>query len=153
MAPENVDEAVAFIGKARQEMFPMLDKQLYGDVVRFIESGYFFMAKNLAGEIIATIGFVPYNYRFPHLDFRDMKVVEVVRLYVLPEWRRAGMGAELVDVLKRKALDEGIDCFYLHTHPFLPGAVSFWENRGFSILDVEEDPVWRTTHMQMMLGS
>jgi hypothetical protein len=37
---------------------------------------------------------------------------------------------------------------YLHTHPFLPGALGFWERQGFRIVDVESDPVWRTTHME-----
>lgn len=134
-------------------MFPTLHKQLADDVARWVKSGCFFVARDFGGRIIATIGFVPYNHRFPELDFRDMKVVEVVRLYVLPEWRRAGMGAALFKALKRKALEESIDCLYLHTHPFLPGAVRFWEDKGFALLHEEEDPVWRTTHMQMMLES
>lgn len=45
----------------------------------------------------------------------------------------------------------GIQCPYLHTHPFLPGAITFWERQGFVIVDLEADPLWRTTHMQLML--
>ena len=40
---------------------------------------------------------------------------------------------------------------YLHTHPFLPGAIDFWLRQGFEVVDVDADPVWRTTHMQRIL--
>jgi hypothetical protein len=47
-----------------------------------------------------------------------------------------------------------VQYMYLHTHPFLPGAIRFWEKQGFGIICIdEEDEVWRTHHMQMMLGS
>lgn len=42
---------------------------------------------------------------------------------------------------------------YLHTHPFLPGAIRFWEKQAFDIIGVdEEDEVWRTHHMHMVLA-
>ena len=41
---------------------------------------------------------------------------------------------------------------YQHTHPFLPGAIRFWEKQGFSLTDVETDPVWNTTHMECVPG-
>jgi len=40
---------------------------------------------------------------------------------------------------------------YLHTHPFLPGAIDFWGRQGFEIVDVEDDPAWCTTPMQRYL--
>lgn len=41
---------------------------------------------------------------------------------------------------------------YLHTHPFLPGAIRFWQKQGFDVVCVDEqDEVWRTHHMQMIL--
>jgi hypothetical protein len=40
----------------------------------------------------------------------------------------------------------------MHTHPFLPGAIGFWQKHGFEIVEQEEDPVWQTTHMQMVLS-
>ncbi|KAF1967445.1 acyl-CoA N-acyltransferase [Bimuria novae-zelandiae CBS 107.79] len=154
-----VDEVTAFINTARHDMFPTLHSLLADDISRWISSGSFLVALDATtGHIIATIGYVPYDHRFPHLVHlghlkqRNMRVVEVVRLYVLPAWRKAGLGAELFEALKRQAVEEEVECLYLHTHPFLDGAVRFWEKRGFEVVDVEVDPVWRTTHMQMVVG-
>ncbi|MNP68286.1 hypothetical protein D3C76_1642210 [compost metagenome] len=54
--------------------------------------------------------------------------------------------------LRQAAEQAGVECLYLHTHPFLPGAIAFWERQGFVVIDVEQDPVWQTTHMQLRLG-
>lgn len=80
------------------------------------------------------------------------KIVEVLRLFVLPEYRRHGLAASLFKALKDHAMASGVHFMYLHTHPFLPGAVRFWEKQGFHIVRVdEEDEIWRTHHMQIML--
>ncbi|KAF1845441.1 acetyltransferas-like protein [Cucurbitaria berberidis CBS 394.84] len=148
--PDTIDEVVTFMNHARQDMFPTLSSQLPDDVARWVQSGYFLTARNET-QLIATIGYVPYDHRFPQLDYRTLRTVEVVRLFVLPEHRRGGLATALVSALREHARGEGVECLYLHTHPFLPGAIEFWEKRGFQIADVEEDPVWRTTHMQLML--
>ncbi|AZE68210.1 acetyltransferase [Pseudomonas synxantha] len=44
-----------------------------------------------------------------------------------------------------------MEVVYLHTHPFLPGAIDFWIRQGFEVVDVEADPVWQTTHMHRSL--
>jgi len=54
--------------------------------------------------------------------------------------------------LRGAAEQAGVECLYLHTHPFLPGAIAFWERQGFVVIDVEQDPVWQTTHMQLTLA-
>ena len=45
----------------------------------------------------------------------------------------------------------GVEVLYLHTHPFLPGALEFWQGKGFAVLQREADPVWQTIHMQCLL--
>ncbi|KAI8935194.1 hypothetical protein NX059_007785 [Plenodomus lindquistii] len=151
VTPDTVNEAVEFVNNARQQMFPELCAQLDKDVARWVQSGHFLTARK-GKKIIATIGYVPYDHRFPQLDYRDLKVVEVVRLFVLPEYRRCGLAAALFSDLKKRAVKKGVDCLYLHTHPFLPGAIRFWEKCGFTIVNVENDPVWKTTHMQLGLS-
>ena len=81
----------------------------------------------------------------------NKRTVEVVKLFVEPTQRRAGIATRLFATIKAKALEEGIDQLYLHTHPFLPGAISFWERLGFSLLHIDDDPVWHTTHMKLSL--
>ncbi|KAH7068711.1 acyl-CoA N-acyltransferase [Paraphoma chrysanthemicola] len=146
----NVTEVIDFINHARAGMFP--NRSLAPDNTTLLGPGSYFLEARDGAQLIAAIGYVPYNHRFPQFDYRDVLTVEVVRLYVLPDYRRFGLAAALFSALSEKAKKEGIGRFYLHTHPFLPGAIRFWEKHGFEVVQVEEDPIWRTTHMQMRIG-
>lgn len=106
-----------------------------------------FLVAHDQSRLVAGIGYLPYDHRFAQLDYRARRTVEVVRLFVAPEYRRHGLAGALFAALREKAREAGVEWLYLHTHPFLPGAIGFWEGQGFGIVDVEEDPVWRTTHM------
>ncbi|MHA6195615.1 GNAT family N-acetyltransferase [Pseudomonas wadenswilerensis] len=149
---------VDFVLQARARIFPMLaDAPMPADLADFAAhyqvpgAGRFLTARD-AGRIVAAIGYLRYDHRFPQLDYHGRRVVEVVRLFVEPEYRRGGLGRRMYEVLKEMAREEGIEVLYLHTHPFLPGAVEFWQRQGFVVLEVEDDPVWRTTHMDLELG-
>ncbi|OHF02947.1 acetyltransferase [Colletotrichum orchidophilum] len=161
ISPATVDEIPKILEltqKSRADMFPHLDEQWRAkkaeqDLATFKETffnhpeGAFLIARS-NDEIIATIGYQPYDHRFPELTVRPDNVVEVVRLYVLPAWRRGGLASRLVSALEKTAREAGIKQLYLHTHPFLPGAIKFWERQGFVVLTVDlDDPVWQTTHM------
>ena len=101
-------------------------------------------------KVQATIAYRAYDGRFPQLHFHDnAKIVEVVRLYVAPCMRRSGLATQLFHALEQEARADGCDVLYLHTHPFLEGALEFWQKCGFQIMDREEDPVWQTIHMQL----
>ncbi len=151
-----IAEVVAFVESARRELFPMLvAAPLPHDLAHFAETyldgaGCFLEARD-DGRLVAVIGYVPYDHRFAQLDYHAERVVEVVRLFVLPAYRRQGLAGALFSALREQAVQAGIDCLYLHTHPFLPGAIAFWERHGFAVVDVEQDPVWQTTHMQLRL--
>ncbi|VVP69372.1 hypothetical protein PS910_00570 [Pseudomonas fluorescens] len=156
-APEAADEIVAFTNTARRDLFPMLaNSPVPDDLARFpavyLEGPGCCLTARDQGKLIAVIGYLPYDHRFGQLDYRAAKVVEVVRLFVLPEYRRSGLAAKLFGALKDHAQDQGVECLYLHTHPFLPGAIAFWERQGFEIVDVEADLVWQTTHMHLRLA-
>jgi GNAT superfamily N-acetyltransferase len=152
-----IDEAVSFVDSARRELFPLLaDAPLPPDLARFAETyldgeGVFLEARD-QGRLVAVIGYVPYDHRFAQLDYQRVRVVEVVRLFVLPAYRRHGLAAALFAALCGAAEQAGVECLYLHTHPFLPGAIAFWERQGFVVIDVEQDPDWQTTHMQLTLA-
>lgn len=153
---EDIDEAIGFVMAARAEIFPMLDSHvLPDDLQRFAETylgeaGSFWLAR-CAGEVVAAVGYLPYDHRFAQLDYRGVRTVEIVRLFVAPAMRRTGLAARLFRHLREHAVSQGVEMLYLHTHPFLPGAVRFWERQDFEVLDVEADPVWQTTHMQLAL--
>ena len=48
---------------------------------------------------------------------------------MLPAYRRRGLAAALFGALRQQALQAGIGCLYLHTHPFLPG-ITFWGGKA-----------------------
>jgi GNAT superfamily N-acetyltransferase len=147
--PHSVDEIVRFINNARKGMFP--GRVLSPDNASLLGDGSCFLEARDGKQLIAAIGYVRYNHRFPQFNYHNVRTVEVVRLYVQPSYRRSGLAAALFSALYDRAVEEDIECFYLHTHPFLEGAIEFWQKRGFEIVQVEDDPSWQTTHMQMML--
>jgi len=151
-----IAEVLAFVDSARRALFPMLaNAPLPRDLAHFaatyLEGEGCFLEARDGGRLVAVIGYLPYDHRFPQLDYRAEQVVEVVRLFVLPAYRRHGLAAALFSALRERAVQAGIGCLYLHTHPFLPGAIAFWERQGFAVVDVEPDPLWQTTHMQLRM--
>lgn len=153
-AQQDVAAVLEFVLRARAEIFPQLDAAgLPADLANFTQvyiddgGGKFLIARR-GEEIIAAIGYLPYDGRFAQLDYGQKRVVEIVRLFVIPEFRRSGLATRIFLELKEHARQQGVEVLYLHTHPFLPGAVGFWQRQGFHVVDVEADPVWRTTHME-----
>jgi GNAT superfamily N-acetyltransferase len=153
----DIPEVLDFVLKARAELFPKLSATgMPDDLARFAEvylrgEGRFLIARH-EGQIVASIGYLPYDRRFPHLPYPDLEVVEIVRLFVLPSQRRSGLAGAIYRSLKDLALADGVEVIYLHTHPFLPGAIEFWQRQSFEIIDVDADPVWQTTHMHNVMS-
>lgn len=173
---DEIEEIVQFSDKARRELYdPKSISVLPPDLAQFKETyitgpGQFLVArpssasasasdespkdvKHSTSDLIAGIGYRAYDHRFPHIEhlYRNVKTVEVVRLFVTPEYRRHGLAGKLFQQLKERAKEDGVECLYLHTHPFLPGAIPFWQRQGFHVVHVDEDPVWQTTHMELRL--
>lgn len=154
--PADIPRTIDFVMAARAEIFPMLDASVVpADLADFeqvyldAEDGRFLIAC-CEGEIIAAIGYLPYDHRFAQLNYAGRRTVEIVRLFVSHEFRGAGLAGRLYEALKVQADASGVEVLYLHTHPFLPGAIRFWEKQGFVTVDVEDDPVWQTTHMHCL---
>lgn len=153
----DLPQVLTFVLQARAELFPTLSATDLPDELARFEAVYIkgegrFLLACVEDQIVAAVGYLPYDGRFPQLNYQGCKVVEVVRLFVLPAYRRFGLAGELYRRLQAMAQAEGVQVIYLHTHPFLPGAIDFWRRQGFEVIDVEADPVWQTTHMQRRLA-
>jgi GNAT superfamily N-acetyltransferase len=150
-------DTVHFVDTARRGLFALLaDSPLPKDLARFSETyvdgqGCFLIAR-AQGRVIGGVGYLPYDHRFPQLDYHACRTVEIVRLFVTPDHRRHGLASALFSALREEARQAGVECLYLHTHPFLPGAIRFWQRHGFGTVDIEADPVWQTTHMALRLA-
>jgi GNAT superfamily N-acetyltransferase len=148
----DIPDVLTFVLQARAQLFPKLSAAgMPADLADFEAvylqgDGQFLLARE-GDRIVAAIGYLPYDGRFSQLDYSGRKTVEVVRLFVLPAFRRFGLAGRLYLALEALARADGVEVVYLHTHPFLPGAIDFWVRQGFEIVDIEADPVWQTTHM------
>lgn len=156
--PAQILATVQFVMQARAMIFPMLDATVLPADLRDFSEVYLnnplgeFLIARQGDAIVGAIGYLPYDHRFAQLDYSGKKVVEVVRLFVSPQCRGAGLAGRLYAGLKAHAQTAGVQVLYLHTHPFLPGAIPFWEKHGFTVVDTETDPVWQTTHMACQRG-
>ncbi|MCO8161269.1 GNAT family N-acetyltransferase [Pseudomonas sp. 21LCFQ010] len=156
-AHADIPATLAFVMRARAQIFPMLDPAaMPADLAGFEQvyidgpDGHFLIAR-ADEQIVAAIGYLPYDHRFAQLDYQGRRTVEIVRLFVEPAFRSAGLASRLFRALSEHAQQQGVEVLYLHTHPFLAGAIAFWEKHGFTITDVEDDPLWHTTHMEKAL--
>lgn len=112
--------------------------------------GRLFLARHAQLGIVGSIACRTYDHRFPQLDplgYRGLSVVEVMRLFVAPALRRTGLARALVRTLVDHAQAQGVQRLYLHTHPFLPGALAFWQAMGCALRHQDGDPVWQTLHL------
>lgn len=148
---QDVSSAIQFALTTRQLLFPELyQTQIPTDIQYFkqyyIESclGCFMVVKD-KDKIIASIAYRGYDQRF-QLDV-PKNSVEVVKLFVLAEYRRQGIATRLCQLLFEQARQKGIDTLYLHTHPFLPAAEKFWTLQGFTVVKREWLKTYDTIHM------
>lgn len=65
-------------------------------------------------------------------------VVWAESLYVLPEYRRRGIGTALYEKAEELAEDLGEDTVYNWVHPNNDVIISFLKNRGYSVLNLIE---------------
>ena len=123
------EPAVEFALYTRQLLFP---KIYYGHIPRDLKNfeqfyvhdrlGCFITVKD-QNRIIGTIAYRAYDHRFD-LNLPS-KTVEVVKLFVLPEYRRNGIATMLCKMLFSYAQKNEITTLYLHTHPFCRRLKSF----------------------------
>lgn len=153
-----IEDAIDFAMRVRREVFPMMDHtRLPVDFEQFKEhyldsdDAIFLVAKMGDGNIVGTIGILPYDGRIEAVEGRyaTQSAAEIVKCYVDPAYRRYGIGSMLVKELENTVKDMHYTTLYLHTHRFLPGAVDFWKRQGFTVI-AEQDDDWQTVHMDKL---
>ncbi|MDC5206934.1 GNAT family N-acetyltransferase [Acinetobacter baumannii] len=147
--------AVEFALYTRELLFPeiyhgQVPKDLQNFEQHYIHDplGCFITVKD-QNRIIGTIAYRAYDHRFD-LNLPS-NTVEVVKLFVLPEYRRKGIATQLCEMLFSHAKNSEITTLYLHTHPFLPAAEEFWTLQGFEVIQREWIDTYDTIHMSKFL--
>lgn len=160
VSKDNYSQVMDFIIRLRKELFPMLSQEdVPKDLVCFEEyyhnqdDAALFAAFLLNGYVVGTIGVLPYDGRFNQLQqfYGNTSMAEIVKCYVDFNYRRLGIGTRLYKTALDFSRSAGYEDLYLHTHPFLPGAIPFWKAKGFRSRIVEDDPIWNTIHMDKKL--
>ncbi|WP_134699439.1 GNAT family N-acetyltransferase [Ammoniphilus sp. YIM 78166] len=156
ISQDEIPQVLNFCRDIIKEIFPMMDPMAPQDLKK-LEQIYilpdratFLAAYSEEGSVVATIAARPYDGRIQQLKgLYDLQTtIEIVRCFVAPEFRRLGLGSKLVAQVIPFCKDAGYKTLYLHTHRFLPGAVEFWKNQGFTITVEDHDPTWLTVHME-----
>ncbi|MFC1397905.1 GNAT family N-acetyltransferase [Acinetobacter lactucae] len=149
------DSAIEFALYTRQLLFPeiyhgQVPKDLQNFEQYYVQDplGCFITVKD-QNRMIGTIAYRAYDHRFD-LNLPS-NTIEVVKLFVLPEYRRKGIATKLCDMLFSYAKNNGITRLYLHTHPFLPAAEEFWTLQGFDVIKREWIDTYDTIHMSKSL--
>ncbi len=157
---DNSHQVVAFMMKIRKEIFPMLSQDpLPTDLLHFEqhyihrENAVVYAAFSPDEKVLGTIGIQIYDGRFSQLKkfYHQINTAEIVKCYIDSNYRRLGIGTALFNKALGFCCDVGYQKLYLHTHPFLPGAIPFWKAKGFEDRLAEEDLIWNTLHMDMKL--
>ncbi|EXG96076.1 acetyltransferase family protein [Acinetobacter baumannii 1064293_45] len=149
------ESAVEFALYTRQLLFPEIyhgqvpkDLKNFGQYYVNDPLGCFITVKD-KNRIVGTIAYRAYDHRFD-LNLPS-NTVEVVKLFVLPEYRRKGIATQLCDMLFSHAKNSEITTLYLHTHPFLPAAEEVWTLQGFEVIQREWIDTYDTIHMSKSL--
>lgn len=170
------EQVIQFILAYRQEMFchaPAFEPHAIpydltptGFIQTYITNpkGFFGVVKHQS-EYIGGIGFCPLKLtnqegkpRFANgiafvPEFDPTHAIEIVKIYLKPQYRSCGLGTLMVDHLKKYAKQRHLHHLYLHTHPhpILPNdAAYFWQKQGFINLQQDND-AWQTLHMYSIL--
>jgi GNAT superfamily N-acetyltransferase len=150
----NYDKIIDFVMGMRQELFPMLNHdQIPHDLIHFEEyyvqreDAAFYTVVSDDNSVMGSVGICPYDNRFTQLKHLELaKTAEIVKCYGDSKYRRLGIGTVLSNIVTSVSRDV-YDTLYLHTHPFLPGAIPFWKSQGYKEVLAEKDPTWQTLHM------
>lgn len=151
------ERIIDYVFKSRNELYPMLPSKIPEDLKEF---EHFFLNDNKSimiiaidkrNNIIGTIGYIPYNNRFQ--SFKISNAAEVIRLYTTEKFRRHGLGSKILNLTTLEAKNAGYKTLYLHTHPFLNGALQFWQKNSFNIITIDKSEFIETIHMKKNINN
>lgn len=100
-------------------------------------------------QLIATLAVCQYDDRLKLLRGRYplFSTAEICRCYVEQEYRRQGIGSQLVLLAEQFCDRQQYKTRYLHTHHFLPGGYQFWLRHHFAVY-LEEGGEQQIVHME-----
>lgn len=94
----------------------------------FVTEGYYNLVARQGDVLVGYIGIKAV------LDEAD-----ITNVAVHPDWRRKGIGKELLDILLEKAKEQGVRQIFLEVRISNTAARTLYQNAGFQIIDKRKD--------------
>ncbi len=137
-----IDFRIKFLSEI-QEIPSVKDKEIFQKVLR-----EFFLKKmksnefiawlaEIGNELIATAG-LSFLEKPPHFINMTGKFAYIMNMYTIPEWRRKGIGAQLLEKLFEEIKKKGIQSVVLHA---TPSGRPLYEKYGFRENDGDKEMI------------
>lgn len=112
------------------------------------ERNSFFIALNEENEIVGTVGVREYDKNYEIFDGLYSKefTASIWRLFIHENYRRLGIGTQLVKIAEKFIEDNNYNEIYLHTHKNVDGALDFWKKLGYCV-NIDTKDELKTVHM------
>jgi putative acetyltransferase len=91
----------------------------------YLDRGGEFWVIEADGQIVGTSGY------YPCADDRELKAVEIRKMYLAPSARGRGLGRYLLQLLERSISDRGYTEIRIETASVLAAAVKLYEANGY----------------------
>jgi ribosomal protein S18 acetylase RimI-like enzyme len=82
-----------------------------------------------------TIGYLKLNVGSSQTELKDIKALEIERIYVLKEFQGRNIGQMLYDKAIQIAMNAKVEYVWLGVWEHNPKAISFYEKNGFIVFD------------------
>lgn len=100
---------------------------------KFVDPGHVvFIAEDKAGKPLGyIIGCAINKFRY-----RKVKTGELENMFVIPQWRRKGVGKALLEALNKWMKTKGVDRIYVSAYAKNEDAIHFYDFCGFNLWEV-----------------
>jgi len=155
----DIQPAMEFAFKMIKEVYgrginPVWDHDLlnFEDVYIKTHGNAFWAAFTENDKVVGSLAVRRYDGRVRVLEgFYDLiATAELAKCFVDKRYRRTGIGSLLLKEAEQFCKMSGYKLIYLHTHMYLPGALEFWQSRGFKV-GLDEGGPQQTVHMEKIL--
>jgi ribosomal protein S18 acetylase RimI-like enzyme len=79
-----------------------------------------------------SMGYIKINFNTAQTESHDPEAMEIERIYVLQEYYGTGVGGQLMEFAKSRALERGIQRIWLGVWEDNPRALRFYTKHGFT---------------------
>lgn len=115
------------------------------------KSSFFFAIDSDNNKLIGTCGIRGYdkNYDIKDRNYNSINTAGIWRLFVDSDYRHNGIATKLLEEIEQFCKDNYKE-IYLHTQKDSYGALPFWLNRGYQIVEETNDE-YGTIHLEKIL--